>query len=271
MVNTMNKTLKNKKLYVFDMDGTLYLGSICFDFAVDFIKKLRKSGKKVLFFTNNASKNLNDYMSKLEKMGFEPKSDELLSSADSTIFYLKKHRANKKVYVLGTQALKEHFMHNGFTLCNDASADILVSSFDTELTFEKLTIACDVLRNGGEFFSTHPDFNCPTETGFIPDSGAICAAITAATGKTPIFFGKPYKETAELITEYTGIDKEDICVFGDRLYTDIALGKKNGFTSVLVLTGEATLDDVDNTDSADRPDFVYRSLLEVNKDIFEEN
>ncbi len=251
------------------MDGTVYLGSECFDYAVDFIKKLRSHGKKVLFFTNNASKNVSDYMIKLEKMGFEPAREELLSSADSTIAYLKKHRAGKSVYVLGTRALVEYFSEKGIPLCDNAHADILVSSFDTELTFEKLTVACDVLRNGGEFFSTHPDYNCPTETGFIPDSGAICAAISAATGKAPRFFGKPYKETAELILDYTGFDKNDICVFGDRLYTDVALGKKNGFTSVLVLSGEATQDDVDRAESKDKPDFIYRSLLEVNKDIFQ--
>ncbi len=264
----MNEILKNKKLFVFDMDGTVYLGSKCFDFAVDFIKKLRKNGKKVLFFTNNASKNLSDYMQKLEKMGFEPSREELLSSADSTISFLKANRPNKKVFVLGTEALKNYFTEKGIELCADAGADILVASFDTSLTYANLTVACDTVRNGGEFFSTHPDFNCPTETGFIPDSGAICAAITASTGKSPIYFGKPYKETADLILSHSGIDREDICVFGDRLYTDIALGKRNGITSVLVLTGEATLDDVEKADPSDRPDFIYQSLLEVSNDMF---
>ncbi len=264
----MNDILKNKKLFVFDMDGTVYLGAERFDFAVDFIKKLRANGKKVLFFTNNASKNLDEYMLKLQKMGFEPSRGELMSSADSTISFLKRNRADKSVFVLGTPALKEYFIQNGISTVSDTTADILVSSFDTTLTYENLTIACDIVRHGGEFFSTHPDYNCPTETGFIPDSGAICAAITASTGRLPRYFGKPYSETAELILERTGFEKNDVCVFGDRLYTDIALGKKSGMTSVLVLTGEATVEDVDNANESDRPDFVYESLLQVSHDIF---
>ncbi len=264
----MNTVLQNKKLFVFDMDGTIYLGSNRFDHAVDFIKRLRKNGKKVLFFTNNASKNLNDYMEKLKKMGFEPEREELLSSADSTVAYLKKNRPGKSVFILGTPALKEYFIQNGFEVRDDDTADMLVSSFDTTLTYGRLTVACDIVRSGKDFFSTHPDFNCPTETGFIPDSGAICAAITASTGREPIYFGKPAKQTAELIVEYSGVDREDICMFGDRLYTDIALGRKNGITSVLVLTGEATLDDVNAADPSDRPDFIYDSLREVDHDIF---
>ena len=263
------KFLSEKKLFVFDMDGTVYLGNKVFPDAVKFIKKLRAEGKQVLFFTNNASHNADFYISKLNKMGFEATESELMSSGDVTAEFLVRHRTGKSVYLLGTPELYDLFTKRGVPLTDGESADITVTSFDTTLTYEKLTKACTLIRNGSEFLCTHPDFNCPTETGFIPDSGAIVACITASTGKTPVYFGKPYSSVIEMICERTGYDKTEIVVFGDRLYTDIALGKKNGVTSILVLTGEATKEDVDKADESEKPDFIYPSLEEVYFDSFE--
>ena len=148
------------------------------------------------------------------------------------------------------------------------TCDIVVTSFDTSLTYEKLDNACRMVRNGAEYLSTHPDFNCPTEDGFIPDSGAIAAFVTASTGKVPTYFGKPYAETVQMIEEATGVAREDMCIFGDRLYTDIALGKKHGVCSVLVLSGETTKADVESADVCDRPDYVFPSLREVDEAMF---
>lgn len=265
----MNEILKNKQLYVFDMDGTVYMEDTVFPFAVDFIHKLKNAGKRILFFTNNASKNVSVYFEKLNRMGFGVTEDEILSSADVCTAFLNKYRRGKSVYLLGTPALFEHFEKHSVPLCKDGeNPDIVVVSFDTTLTYEKLNNACRFIRGGAEFLSTHPDFNCPVKDGYIPDSGAICAAVTASTGKTPRYFGKPYAETAEMICSITGVDKNDMCIFGDRLYTDIALGKANGITSVLVLTGEATKEDADSAPEESKPDFIYDSLLEVCLDIF---
>ena len=148
------------------------------------------------------------------------------------------------------------------------SVDIVVTSFDTTLTYKKLDDACRLIRGGAEYLSTHPDYNCPTETGFIPDSGAIAAFCTASTGKNPTYFGKPYRQTVEMISEATGVSLDKMCIFGDRLYTDIALGKKHGVTAVLVYTGETTREDVENALEADRPDFVFDSLAEADTAIF---
>jgi HAD superfamily hydrolase (TIGR01450 family) len=151
----------------------------------------------------------------------------------------------------------------------EAAADIVVTSFDTTLTYEKLDNACRLVRGGAEYLSTHPDFNCPTETGFIPDSGAIAAFVTASTGKTPTYFGKPYAETVQMICEATGMEKDDICIFGDRLYTDIAIGKKHGVTAILVLTGETQPQDVEAAAPAQRPDMTFASLAEVDSLMFD--
>ena len=262
----MKNTLKNKKLFIFDQDGTIYLGGKVFPFAVEFINNLRNNGYKVLFFTNNASHNPEYYFNKLSCLGFEPSKDEILTSGNVTIQFLLRHRAGKSCYLVGTEELEEQFTRSGINLSEDAP--IVVTSFDTTLTYKKLDTACRLIRNGAEYLSTHPDFNCPTEDGFIPDSGAISAFVTASTGVTPTYFGKPYRTTLDMIKEITGISSDDMVIFGDRLYTDIALGKRNGVTSVLVLSGETKQTDVDNADESDRPDFVAPSLLEVNEVMF---
>ena len=251
----------DKKLYVFDMDGTIYLGGRVFPFAVEYIKRLRADGRRVLFFTNNASRNKDVYFERLTRMGFEPREDEIMTSGDVTIRFLLTQRPGKTVFLLGTGSLKNSFTEAGITLSDDA--DIVVSSFDTELTYAGLERACTLIRNGAEYLCTHPDFNCPTETGFIPDSGAIAAAITASTGVAPRFFGKPYADTAEMILSYTGVGAKDACVFGDRLYTDIALGKNSGMTSVLVLSGETKREDLDGLPEDKMPDMVIESIEDL--------
>lgn len=269
-MNPSIEILKNKKLFIFDMDGTVYLGNNVFPFAIDFINNLRKAGKKILFFTNNASRSPVTYLDRLAGMGFNPTIDEIMTAGDVTVEFLIRNRKDKTVFLVGTPDLESYFKERGIKLVSgdEEKADVVVTSFDMTLTYEKLKNACRFIMDGSEYLSTHPDFTCPTETGFIPDSGAISAFVTAATGVTPAYLGKPYKETLSMISEYTGIQNEDMCIFGDRLYTDIALGKRHGVTSILVLTGETTMEDVEKADEKDRPDFIFESLDSVNKELF---
>ncbi len=263
----MDKPLAKKRLFIFDMDGTIYLGGRVFPFAVDYITRLRADGKRVLFFTNNASHSPEFYITKLTRLGFDPRPGELLTSADVTLAFLNNHRAGKSVYLVGTPELEGQFEAAGITpiptdtVLRGGHADIVVTSFDTTLTYDKLNAACRLIRRGAEYICTHPDFSCPTEDGFIPDSGAIAAAVTASTGVTPRYFGKPYRETIEMISELSGVDQFDMCIFGDRLYTDIAMGKRNGITSVLVLTGESTKHDLDGSEI--QPDITIDSLADA--------
>lgn len=214
-VNPNTNVIKDKKLYIFDMDGTIYLGGKPFDFAIEFIKNLRANGKKVLFFTNNASHTTPFYMKKLSRLGFEPREDEIMTSGDVTYEFLKRFRAGKSVYLVATDELVEEYREKGINLLtgDEESADIVITSFDTSLTYKKLDDACRLIRGGAEYLSTHPDMNCPTETGFIPDSGAIAALVTASTGKVPTYFGKPYQETIEMISEATGFAREEMPYF----------------------------------------------------------
>ena len=262
--------LCSKKLFIFDMDGTIYLGGKPFDFAVRYINRLRESGRRVLFFTNNASHDPVFYLEKLSRLGFSPTPEEICTSGNVTAAFLTRKRAGKRVYLVGTRELYRQFAAAGVDMVNDEDghpdgreADIVVTSFDTSLTYEKLRVGCDFIRHGAEYLSTHPDFNCPTEDGFIPDSGAIAALVTASTGKTPTYFGKPYPETVEMIAEITGETKENMLIFGDRLYTDIATGKRHGITAALVLTGETLLSDVEAASDAEKPDILLPSLAEA--------
>ena len=255
----MNEShIKNIKLFVLDMDGTIYLGENILPGAIEFVKNTRESGRKVVFFTNNASKNPNNYVEKLNRMGFGAVREDVITAGDVTIEYLKRHRPGEAVYLVGTPALEQSFKDAGIILSEKAS--IVVSSFDTTLTYEKLVIACDLIRNGAEFFCTHPDFNCPTENGFIPDSGAIAALITTSTNVEPKYFGKPYKETADMISDLFGVPFEKTAIVGDRLYTDIALGKNNGLMSVLVLSGETKIDDINESNA---PDIILNGIGEI--------
>ena len=245
--NKDTRPILDKKLYIFDMDGTIYLGENTFPFAIRFIDRLRAGGKRVLFFTNNASHSTEFYIGKLAARGFAPTPEEIMTSGDVTIEYLRRHRAGKRVYLVGTDELASAFREAGICLVDESekACDVVVSSFDTSLTYAKLEAACHYIRGGAEYLSTHPDFNCPTEDGFIPDSGAISAFVTASTGVTPTYFGKPYRSTLDMICQITGVDASDMVIFGDRLYTDIACGVNAGIDSIFVLSGEGTLADLE--------------------------
>ena len=276
-VSEASALLAGKKLFIFDMDGTIYLGGIPFDFAVRFINRLREAGRRVLFFTNNASHDPTFYLDKLTRLGFSPSPEEICTSGNVTAAFLTRKRPGKPVYLVGTRELYRQFRACGIEMVNDGdgkpdgrAAEIVVTSFDTSLTYEKLVAACDFIRGGAEYLCTHPDFNCPTETGFIPDSGAIAALVTASTGVRPTYFGKPYRETVEMIGEITGAAKEEMLIFGDRLYTDIATGRKHGITAALVLTGETKIADVEAASEAEKPDLLLDSLASAEKLLFGE-
>lgn len=253
------KSLAQKKLWILDMDGTVYLGNQLFPETLPFLQRIRESGATYLFFTNNASRAKDTYVTRLNGMGIPAGPENILTSAETTIAFLKQHRPGKSVYVVGTPDLIRSFEDAGIRVEEDAP--IVVASFDTTLTYDKLEKACRYIREGAEFISTHPDFNCPVEGGFIPDSGAICALITASTGKLPRYFGKPYEDTLQIIEEFSGVAREDMVVVGDRLYTDIALGAKHGVASVLVLSGETTLEDLEGSDV--QPSVIVQNVGEL--------
>ena len=233
--------LKDIELFVLDMDGTIYLGERPFPAAIEFIRKAKESGRKVVYFTNNASKNPAVYYEKLLRLGFDAERAEIVTAGDVTAEYLNTFHRGEKVYLVGTPFLEASFREKGIPLTDGSEADIVVSSFDTTLTYEKLERAVHFIRRGAAFVAANPDWVCPMAAGEVmPDCGSICALLTASTGVKPLYIGKPNRSMVDIISGFTGVPNAEICCVGDRLYTDIAVAVNAGAQSVLVMSGETT-------------------------------
>ncbi len=249
------------RCFALDMDGTIYLGEKWLDGAKEFLAQIEASGRSYIFLTNNSSRNAEAYVEKLHRMGWEIGPEKIITSGQAAIFYLKKHFAGKKVFLLGNPLLQAEFLQAGIVL-EEQSPEVVVVAFDTSLDYQKMCKVCDFVRAGLPYLATHPDYNCPTETGFIPDAGAIQAFIHASAFRYPDrVIGKPNRDIIDYLAERVGVEKADIAMVGDRLYTDIAAGRNNGLKSVLVLSGEATLADAAESDVM--PHLIFSSVREM--------
>lgn len=256
--------VKKMRLYLFDMDGTLYLGSRLFDFTVELLQQIRRTGGKYLFITNNSSKSVADYVKKLASMGVQATREDFMTSSQATAYYLHKHHEGQRLYVCGTESLKEELRGEGFTVTtNPAEVDCIVMGFDTELTFQKLHDVSYLLLTRPElpYIATNPDLVCPTEFGSVPDCGSVCGMIYNATGKRPVVIGKPSPLMPQLAMERLGCAKEETCVIGDRIYTDVKSGLNAGCTGILVMSGETTPEIL--AESPDKPHLVLSSCQEI--------
>lgn len=255
--------IKNIQLFLFDMDGTLYLGDRLFDFTKELLLKIRQSGADYLFMTNNSSKSVSAYIEKLERLGIKSVKEDFITSSQATVYFLKKHHPNARLYVCGTQSLKDELKENGFTVTeNLCEVDAIVMGFDTELTFKKLEDVCKLLLSRDlPYIATNPDYVCPTEYGSVPDCGSVCDMIYNATKKRPTVIGKPQPLMPKLAMEMKGVSKERTAVVGDRIYTDIKSGISAGCVSILVMSGETTEEILEA--SHDKPDLVIESGKDI--------
>lgn len=255
--------IKDIDLFLFDMDGTLYLGNQLFDFTVELLKTIKAKGKRYLYITNNSSKSVADYVKKLEKLGIMATEDEFVTSSQATAYYLKKDHAGARLYVCGTQSLKKELESEGFIITeNLEEVECIVMGFDTELTFKKLDDVSRLLcTKDYPFFATNPDMVCPTEYGSVPDCGSVSQMIFNATGKRPVFIGKPSPLMPKLAMKKIGIPPEKTAVVGDRIYTDIKSGLNAGAVSVLVMSGETTKEILEK--SEDKPHLVLKDCGEI--------
>lgn len=256
--------LSEKKCYLLDMDGTIYLGDQLIDGADIFLDKIKSSGKRYIFLTNNSSKNKSTYVEKLKRLGIKASQNEVFTSGEATTIYLKKIKKGAKIFLLGTKALEEEFEDAGFKLIKekDKDVDFVVLGFDTTLTYEKLWIACDYIASGVKYVATHPDFVCPLEGGkYMPDAGSMIAFIKATTGKEPIVVGKPNRHIVDAILEKYSLKKEELVIIGDRLYTDIRTGIDNGIDTILVMSGETDKHLLETTEYV--PNYVVDSVKDL--------
>ncbi|MBR6501914.1 MAG: HAD-IIA family hydrolase [Clostridia bacterium] len=258
--------LKNVKLYLLDMDGTIYLDNDLFDGVIDFLEYVKSVGGKYMFLTNNSSKSVDKYIEKLKSLGIDATADDFLTSVDATVFYLKP-KNHKKIYALGTESFKSQLIKEGLPITDklEDGIDCLCMGFDTELCFKKLEDACILLRDDIEYVATNPDLVCPTWYGSVPDCGSVSEMIYNATGKRPFFIGKPNSLMVDLAVEKTAISREQTALVGDRLYTDIACGVNAGVNSIFVLSGEGTMEDIKKYGV--NPDYVYKDIKTLLEDL----
>lgn len=256
--------LKAKKLFLLDMDGTIYLGDNLFESTRAFLEQIKKQGGRYLFVTNNSSRSVDAYVERLHRMGLEfITKEDFLTSVDTIIWYMRGKYDDALIYASGTESFKEQLIEAGYNITCELSDDIklLVQGFDTELTFKKLEDSCKLLTKGVDFLATNPDWVCPTAWGSVPDCGSVCQMLTTATGKKPKFIGKPEPEMAFLSMEKYGVSKEETVIVGDRIYTDVACGVNAGIDAAFVLSGEGVVEDIEKFNV--HPSETYGSIADM--------
>ena len=252
--------LSGIRLFLLDLDGTFYLDGTPLLGALDFLAALRQKGVAFAFLTNNSSRGREEYLDRLAGMGVQMTGRELLTSADATIDYLTREGFSHELLLVGTPSLEAQFAAAGYTVHSDRPQAVVLG-FDTTLTYQKLVELCDAVRAGLPYIATHPDFNCPVKGGFIPDIGGVIALVEACTGRRPdAVIGKPNAFIAQAASDRFAVPLEQICMVGDRLYTDIALGRC-GVKTALVLSGETSADDYAKSEI--RADFVFDGIWQM--------
>ncbi len=228
--------------FIFDQDGTIYLGDQILPGAVDLISRLREAGCRTFFLSNNPTKTREQYSSKLSAMGIVTPVEDVVNSSYVMVQWLLENCPFARLFVIGEDALKHELATAGFQLLESAAGvDIVIASFDRAFDYAKLQIAFDAIRAGARLVGTNPDRFCPTPSGGQPDCAAIIAAIEACTGvKCNPIVGKPSPIMVEMILSILDLTPEKCLVIGDRLETDIQMGIDAGMGTCLVLTGDAT-------------------------------
>ena len=253
--------IQDVRCFLLDMDGTFYLGENLIPGSLDFIRRVEETGRDFLFLTNNSSHNADFYVQRLKRMGLNVGREKVLTSGEATAAVLKEKYPGKRAFVLGNEFLLEEMREAGVTV-DQTDPEIVVVGYDTTLDYKKMTAVCDFVRAGLPYIATHPDFNCPTETGFAPDIGAIMAFIEASTGRrADLVVGKPHTGIVQAALRRTGLPVGQLAMVGDRLYTDIETGLKSGMLSILVMSGETTPEML--AAYPNKPDLVFDRLAEM--------
>jgi HAD superfamily hydrolase (TIGR01450 family) len=250
-------TFKDKRVAFIDLDGTVYIGDRLIDGVKQFLEFLRRKRIAYYFLSNNSSRSKAAYVKKLSNLGVRASSKKIILSTDGVIEYLTKKKI-KNVYVVGTQSMKRMFRKAGIDTASNKPKYVILG-YDTELVYEKIKKAALFLRNGVDLIATHPDVNCPTPQGLIPDIGSMISLFKKATEVSPVkIFGKPNPEMINHILTRHKISPKGAVIIGDRLYTDMALADKAGCDFVCVLSGETRREDIEGQESF--PDLIVKSL-----------
>lgn len=257
--------LLQKKLFLLDMDGTIYNENQIFEGALEFLKQIERSGGRYIFITNNSSKSVEDYVKKVNAMGIPADASHFYTSSQATALYIKEHYPGQTVYCMGTRSLVKELRDFGISVVTkaDEKATVVLIGFDTENTSEKIRNTCIMLGRDVAYLATNPDLVCPVSFGYIPDCGSMSIMLKNATGKTPFFIGKPEPIMVDCVLKNLSMKKEETVIVGDRLYTDIATGKNAGVDTICVLSGEATMQDIEQ--GSVKPTWIFDSVKEISE------
>lgn len=263
----LKESLKRIRHFALDMDGTIYNGGTLFPFTIPFLDFLKENGISYSFLTNNPSKSTADYLAHLERIGIKATKEEMYTSAQATIDYIKVHHPEvKRLFILGTPSMIREFEDAGFVSAADDPADVpdmLVVGFDMSLVYSRLCRASWWASRGIPYIATNPDWVCPTDKPTIlVDCGSICACIEGASGRKPdMVIGKPDPRMLSGILERYSLQPEEVAMVGDRIYTDVRMAHNAGAVGILVMSGETTAEIVEQSDL--KPDIIAENLAEI--------
>ncbi|MFQ6089536.1 MAG: HAD-IIA family hydrolase [Candidatus Methanofastidiosia archaeon] len=252
--------MKKLKNLIIDMDGVLYRGKTPLPYSKEFIEFLKKRGYKFMLLTNNSSKTQKEYQRKLLKMKIKVDENQILTSSVAISKYLSKIKPCAKIYVIGERGLYSELEKRGFEITKK-DPDFVVVGWDRRFNFEKLNVACRLIRKGAEFYATNTDSTYPQERGLLPGCGALVAAVQECAGVKPHVVGKPNPYIINLALNMMEAEKEESAIIGDRIATDILAGVRSGIKTILILTGIE--DKKSLKESRVKPDFVFKDLVEI--------
>ncbi len=249
--------------YLFDLDGTIYLGERLISGADWAIAELRKRGRRVVFLSNKPIASRRDYAEKLTRLGIPASEDEVVNSSYVLARHLAQQRPGARVYAVGEPPLLQELKRHGLVLTDDPDeVEVVVAAFDRTFHYDKLTLAYQAIKRGARFWATNPDRTCPVEDGEIPDAAGMIAAIEAVTGRrVELIAGKPSPLMVKAALERLGLPLEHCAIVGDRLETDVVMGKTSGLTTILVLTGVTSREALKEAEI--QPDYVLGSVAEL--------
>ena len=255
--------LREKKLWLLDMDGTIYMEDRIFDGTLDLLREIRARGGRYVFITNNSSRSVSDYLQKVSRMGIPAGPEDFFTSSQAAALLLREKHPGAKVYCQGTRSLIRELLDAGIDVTEAVEpVDVVLVGFDLELTSEKLRRTCQILtEQDPAYYATNPDLVCPVSFGYVPDCGSICTMLYNAVKKRPVCIGKPEPTMIRIVMEKFGCTARQTVVVGDRVYTDIASGFRAGVSTIGVLSGEATLEDFRNTDTP--PTWLFRDVSSI--------
>lgn len=262
--------LKEKTLYLLDMDGTIYNENEIFDGTLEFLEEIERRDGQYVFITNNSSKSVEDYVQKVRAMGIKAEYENFYTSGQATAMYLKENYPNQVVYCMGTKSLIKELREAGIEVVTevDERAGVVLLGFDTENTSEKIRNTCIMLGRDVAYLATNPDLVCPVSFGYIPDCGSMSIMLKNATGKEPFFIGKPEPIMVNCVLKKLNCKREDAVIVGDRLYTDIKTGANAQVDTICVLSGEASMEDI--LQGEVEPTYIFKSVKEIYEGLIEE-